>query len=77
MLDYAEKIIAHQHSEIIIDASLPAKGIYHKRGDTKEIEFKPSPHIIMIFMLRHYGKANVSTSFREVGGVDIEWRDAM
>jgi GNAT superfamily N-acetyltransferase len=42
MLDYAEKIIAHQHSEIIIDASLPAKGIYHKRG-YKEIEFKLLP----------------------------------
>lgn len=42
ILDYAEKIIAHKHSEIIIDASLPAKRIYHKRG-YKEMEFKILP----------------------------------
>lgn len=32
MLDYAEKIISHQYSEITLDASLPAKRIYLKRG---------------------------------------------
>lgn len=32
MLDYAEKQIAKQHSRICLDASLPAKKIYAKRG---------------------------------------------
>ena len=32
MLDYAEKVIAGQYAEIVLDASLPAKGIYQKRG---------------------------------------------
>lgn len=38
MLDYAEKIISHQYSEIVLDASLPAKSIYQKRG-YKETKF--------------------------------------
>lgn len=41
MLDYAEKIIADKFTEIILDASLPAKRIYLKRG-YKETEY----HII-------------------------------
>lgn len=32
MLDYAETIILQQYSEIVLDASLPAKRIYQKRG---------------------------------------------
>lgn len=32
MLDYAERIILQQYSEIVLDASLPAKRIYKKRG---------------------------------------------
>lgn len=32
MLDYAESIIAKTYSEICIDASLPAKKLYMKRG---------------------------------------------
>lgn len=39
MLDYAEKSIKHCYSEIVLDASLPAKKIYRKRGYT-EREFK-------------------------------------
>lgn len=38
LLDYAEKTISDNFSEIIIDASLPAKRIYLKRG-YKEIEY--------------------------------------
>lgn len=32
MLDYAEKIILSQYAEIRLDASLPAREIYRKRG---------------------------------------------
>lgn len=42
MLDYAEKIISQQHSEIVLDASLPAQTIYHKRG-YQEIAFHVIP----------------------------------
>lgn len=38
LLDYAEKSILNNYSEVIIDASFPAKGIYLKRG-YKEIEY--------------------------------------
>lgn len=38
LLDYAEKTISDNFSEIIIDASLPAKRIYLKCG-YKEIEY--------------------------------------
>ncbi len=38
MLDFAEKRISGQYSKIVLDASLPAKQIYLKRG-YKEIEF--------------------------------------
>lgn len=38
MLDYAEKMISTEHSEIVLDASLPARKMYRKRG-YKEIEF--------------------------------------
>ncbi len=37
LLDFAEKIIFEHHDRIILDASLPAKAIYRKRGYT-EIE---------------------------------------
>lgn len=39
LLNFAEKTISDNFSEIMIDASLPAKGIYLKRG-YKEIEYK-------------------------------------
>ncbi len=39
LLDFAEKLISGKYSDIIIDASLPAKGIYLKRG-YKETEYK-------------------------------------
>ncbi|MBE6862693.1 MAG: GNAT family N-acetyltransferase [Ruminococcus sp.] len=32
LLNYAEKKISEKYSSIILDASLPAKAIYHKRG---------------------------------------------
>ncbi len=32
LLDYAEHRISQVHNQIILDASLPAKGIYRKRG---------------------------------------------
>lgn len=32
MLNYAEEMIAHHYSEIVLDASLPAKKMYSKRG---------------------------------------------
>ena len=38
MLDFAEKRISGQYSKIVLDASLPAKQIYLKRG-YKETEF--------------------------------------
>ena len=38
MLDFAEKRISGQYSKIVLDASLPAKQIYLKRG-YREIEF--------------------------------------
>lgn len=38
LLDFAEKIISCQYSKIVLDASLPAKQIYLKRG-YKETEF--------------------------------------
>lgn len=38
MLEFAEKSIKQQYSEIVLDASLPAKRIYQKRG-YKEREF--------------------------------------
>ena len=38
LLDFAEKIISFQYSKIVLDASLPAKQIYLKRG-YKETEF--------------------------------------
>lgn len=41
LLDYAEKYVSETHAEIVLDASLPAKPIYLKRGyrivDSKEI----------------------------------------
>lgn len=42
MLDYAERIIIRQYSEIVLDSSLPAKRIYQKRG-YKEAGFKIIP----------------------------------
>lgn len=39
LLDYAEKVISAEFAEIIIDASLPAKSIYLKRG-YREIEYR-------------------------------------
>lgn len=39
LLDFAEKLISEKYSDIIIDASLPAKGIYLKRGYS-ETEYK-------------------------------------
>lgn len=39
LLDYAEKAISAEFAEIIIDASLPAKPIYLKRG-YKETEYR-------------------------------------
>ena len=41
LLDFAESTIRQNYSEIVIDASLPAKAIYLKRG-YKEKEY----HII-------------------------------
>ena len=38
LLNFAEKIISFQYSKIVLDASLPAKQIYLKRG-YKETEF--------------------------------------
>lgn len=38
LLDFAEKIISRQYPQIVLDASLPAKQIYLKRG-YKEKEF--------------------------------------
>lgn len=38
MLDYAENIISQTHSEIRLDASLPAKSIYIRRG-YKDVEY--------------------------------------
>ena len=38
MLDFAEKLIAAHYSKIRLDASLPAKQIYLKRG-YKDVEF--------------------------------------
>lgn len=38
LLDFAENIAAGQYAEIVLDASLPAKHIYQKRGYT-ETEF--------------------------------------
>ena len=38
MLDFAEEIIFQHHSKVILDASLPAKKQYLKRG-YKDIEF--------------------------------------
>lgn len=32
LLDFAEKTILGQHPKIVLDASLPAKGLYLKRG---------------------------------------------
>ncbi len=32
LLDFAEKMIAQEHTEIYLDSSLPAKGTYLKRG---------------------------------------------
>ena len=32
MLDFAERIISEQYSRVVLDASLPAKQIYLKRG---------------------------------------------
>lgn len=32
LLDYAEHCISQEHKQIVLDASLPAKGIYQKRG---------------------------------------------
>lgn len=39
LLDFSEKNISEKYSDIILDASLPAKGIYIKRG-YKETEYK-------------------------------------
>lgn len=39
LLDFAEKFISEKYSDIVIDASLPAKRIYLKRG-YKETEYK-------------------------------------
>lgn len=39
LLDYAEKAILSEFTEIIIDASLPAKSIYLKRG-YRETEYR-------------------------------------
>lgn len=36
MLDYAEKVISIKYPEIVLDASLPAKNIYQKRGYTEK-----------------------------------------
>lgn len=38
ILDYAENSILEKHPEVLLAASLPAKGIYQKRG-YQEIEF--------------------------------------
>lgn len=38
MLDFAEQAIFAQYSKVVLDASLPAKKIYLKRG-YKDIEF--------------------------------------
>lgn len=38
MLDFAERTISNEFSEIVLDASLPAKSIYQKRG-YKETKF--------------------------------------
>jgi GNAT superfamily N-acetyltransferase len=32
LMDHAEIVIAQNYNEVLIDASLPAKGIYRKRG---------------------------------------------
>ena len=32
LMDHAEIVIAQEHHEIVLDASLPAKSIYRKRG---------------------------------------------
>lgn len=32
MLEYAENVIFNEYSEIMLAASLPAKGMYQKRG---------------------------------------------
>lgn len=42
MLEYAEEIIFRQYSKIVLDASLPAKRIYQKRG-YKETIFNVIP----------------------------------
>lgn len=41
LLDFAEKIISEKSLDIILDASLPAKGIYLKRG------FKETEHNVI------------------------------
>lgn len=38
MLDFAEKIVFNKYSKIVLDASLPAKKIYLKRG-YKDVNF--------------------------------------
>lgn len=42
LLDFAERTISAQFTEILLDASLPAKGIYLKRG-YEAIEFHSIP----------------------------------
>lgn len=42
MLDFAEKTISNKYSKIVLDASLPAKKIYLKRG-YKDIEYNIIP----------------------------------
>lgn len=42
MLDYAENIISNKYSNIMLDASMPAKKLYQKRG-YKETEFNIIP----------------------------------
>ena len=42
LLDFAEKTILAQHDAVQVDASLPAKGIYRKRG-YRETEYRVIP----------------------------------
>lgn len=42
MLDFAERLISRQYGEIVLDASLPAKRLYLKRG-YQDMEFHILP----------------------------------
>lgn len=57
LLNYAEKMIFKKYAEIILDASLPAKALYQKRGyQEKEfhvIETKEDDYLCYDVMIKH------------------------